>query len=64
MILIASHFSIPITILHTSASTAQILKAIYDSLKPDGEFVVGDYPAKPGAGASVVRPCTARMRRW
>jgi predicted methyltransferase len=35
--------------------TVMMLKAIYAALKPGGEFVVGDYSAKPGAGTSVVR---------
>jgi len=30
-----------------------MLKALYASLKPGGELVVGDYSAKPGAGTSV-----------
>ena len=29
--------------------------ALYDALKPGGELVVGDYPAKPGAGTSVIQ---------
>src|SRR5215469_10525471 len=33
---------------------AKMLKALYASLKPGGELVVGDYSAKPGAGTSVV----------
>ena len=41
-------------ITYLGVDRAKMLKAIYDSLKPDGEFVVGDYSAKPGAGTSVV----------
>jgi predicted methyltransferase len=33
----------------------KILKAIYNALRPGGEFVVGDYSAKPGTGTSVVQ---------
>jgi predicted methyltransferase len=32
-----------------------MLKAVYTALKPGGEFVVGDYSAKPGAGTSAVK---------
>jgi len=35
---------------------AKMIKAFYDALKPGGELVVGDYSAKPGAGASVAQP--------
>ena len=34
---------------------AKMIKAFYDALKPGGELVVGDYSAKPGAGASVAQ---------
>jgi predicted methyltransferase len=34
---------------------AKMIKAFYDALKPNGELVVGDYSAKPGAGASVAQ---------
>jgi len=33
---------------------AKMNKALYEALKPDGELVVGDYSAKPGAGTGVV----------
>jgi predicted methyltransferase len=33
-----------------------MIKAFYDALKPGGEFVVGDYSAKPGTGASAAQP--------
>jgi predicted methyltransferase len=42
-------------ITYLGVDRTKMLKAIYDSLKPDGEFVVGDYSAKPGAGTSVVQ---------
>src|SRR5689334_18596974 len=29
---------------------AKMIKAFWDALKPGGEFVMGDYSAKPGAG--------------
>jgi predicted methyltransferase len=34
---------------------AKMNKAFWDALKPGGELVVGDYSAKPGAGASAAQ---------
>jgi predicted methyltransferase len=42
-------------ITYLGVDRTKMLKAIYTALKPGGEFVVGDYSAKPGAGTSVVR---------
>ena len=42
-------------ITYLGVDRTKMLKAIYAALKPGGEFVVGDYSAKPGAGTSVVR---------
>jgi predicted methyltransferase len=42
-------------ITYLGVDRGKMLKAVYAALKPGGEFVVGDYSAKPGAGTSVVR---------
>ena len=42
-------------ITYLGIDRAKMHKAFYDALKPGGELVVGDYSAKPGAGASVVQ---------
>jgi len=42
-------------ITNLGVDRAKMHKAFYDALKPGGEFVVGDYSAKPGAGTSVVQ---------
>jgi len=42
-------------ITYLGVDRAKMLRAIYDVLKPGGEFVVGDYSAAPGAGTSVVQ---------
>ena len=42
-------------ITYLGVDRAKMIKAFYDALKPDGELVVGDYSAKPGAGPSVVQ---------
>jgi predicted methyltransferase len=42
-------------ITYQGVDRAKMHKAFYDALKPDGELVVGDYSAKPGAGTSVVQ---------
>ena len=42
-------------ITYLGVDRAKMNKAFYDALKPGGEFVVGDYSAKPGAGTSVVQ---------
>lgn len=34
---------------------AKMIKAFWEALKPGGELVVGDYSAKPGAGASAAQ---------
>ena len=41
-------------ITYLGVDRPKMLKAIYDALKPGGEFVMGDYSAKAGAGTSVV----------
>jgi predicted methyltransferase len=41
-------------ITYQGVDRPKMLKAIYAALKPGGQFVVGDYSAKPGAGTSVV----------
>lgn len=40
-------------ITRLGVNRAKMLKALYASLRPGGELVVGDYSAKPGAGTSV-----------
>lgn len=42
-------------ITYQGVDRSKMLKAFYEALKPDGELVVGDYSAKPGAGTSVVK---------
>lgn len=42
-------------ITYLGIDRSKMLKAIYAVLRPGGEFVVGDYSAKPGAATSVVR---------
>jgi predicted methyltransferase len=42
-------------ITYLGVNRTKMLKAIYAALKPGGDFVVGDYSSKPGAGTSVAR---------
>ena len=42
-------------VTYLGVDRAKMIKAFYDALKPGGELVVGDYSAKPGAGAGVVK---------
>jgi len=42
-------------ITYLGVDRAKMNKAFYDTLKPGGELVVGDYSAKAGAGTSVVQ---------
>jgi predicted methyltransferase len=42
-------------VTYLGVDRAKMIKAFYEALKPGGELVVGDYSAKPGAGASVVQ---------
>jgi len=42
-------------ITNLGVDRARMHKAFYEALKPGGELVVGDYSAKPGAGASVAQ---------
>src|SRR6185312_2219598 len=41
-------------ITYLGVDRPKLRKAIYAALKPGGEFVMGDYSAKPGSGTSVV----------
>lgn len=41
-------------ITYLGVDRPKMLKAIYDALKPGGEFVMGDYSAKAGSGTSAV----------
>jgi predicted methyltransferase len=41
-------------ITYLGVDRPKMLKAFFAALKPGGEFVMGDYSAKPGAGTSVV----------
>ena len=45
--------TVPPVTRRSPVSVTRMLKALYASLKPGGELVVGDYSAKPGAGTSV-----------
>jgi len=47
-------------ITYLGVDRAKMNKAFYDALKPDGELIVGDYSAKPGAGTSVVQTLPGR----
>jgi predicted methyltransferase len=42
-------------VVNLGIDRAKMSKAFYDALKPGGELVVGDYSAKPGAGASAAQ---------
>jgi predicted methyltransferase len=42
-------------ITYLGIDRAKMNKALYDTLKPSGELVMGDYSAKAGAGTSVVQ---------
>jgi predicted methyltransferase len=41
-------------ITYLGVDRPKMLKAIYDTLKPGAEFVMGDYSATPGSGTSAV----------